>query len=151
MSPHKAAAILAWCAVAIPASLFGPWAAAKIEAEISPVLDQHEISEVRFDQDALCWDWRWRKRKPAAPVMFRYYIETRSSGPIPVVVVRPNSGPVTPIERAPGITKARFCAPLPSGITHDTPLTVTGIAEYSMPHGLWLVRQPLPVVEWSGR
>jgi hypothetical protein len=151
MTPNTAAAIFAWIFVAIPASLFCPWAASVLEEKFFPVLVDDKISDVVVEGDSLCWTWAWRKARNAAPISFRYYFQTNTSGPIPTIVYRPNVGPIQPLERSTGTYSLRFCTVIPPGVSHDVPMKVTGVAEYSVPHGLWFVRESLPEVSWVGK
>ena len=147
MRPRTTAIWLVYTIAIVALGVFDHSGAAKIEVMLRPIIGGSVVSDVTADDRQICWSWTWHKLRPAPLVSMWYYLQTPSSAPLPVSVVR-KDGPLTYTERPVGPGNVDLCVALPVGVTPRSEIVLVGTVEYQPPHDYWTVRQQLPTIHW---
>lgn len=130
---------------------FIPYLGSHFEYLVAPVFKDSKVSTPVLEEDGdLCWDWSFVKVRNARPLGFHYFVRTPNLDAIPVVFYRQDTL-VTTIQRPLGLSSDHYCVRLPRGLTHSVRIQVSGTAFYTVPHGLWVLQQPLPTIMYSAR
>jgi hypothetical protein len=147
MRPRTVATGLVYVVSVVALAVFGRGGAAKLEVMFRPIIGGSVVSDVVADDKRICWSWTWHKLRAAPLVSMRYYLQTPSSAPLPVSVVR-KDGPLSYAERPVGPGNVDLCVALPAGVTPKSEIVLTGYVEYQPSHDYWTVRQELPTIRW---
>lgn len=130
---------------------FIPYLGSNFEYMVAPVFKDSVLSTPTLEEDGdLCWHWSFVKVRTARPLGFHYFARTPNLGAIPVIFHREDI-PVNTIQRPLGPASDRYCARLPRGLAHSLSIEIFGTAFYTVPHGLWVLKQPLPTIRYSAR
>lgn len=127
-------------------SAFMPYLGSHFEYLYAPIFTNSEISDVDLEEDGdLCWNWSFTKVRHARPLGFHYTATSVNLDEYPVVLRR-REVPVSTVERPLGPASDRYCVRLPRGVSTGARVRLSGYAVYTVPHGLWVVRQPMPTI-----
>lgn len=127
---------------------FIPYFGSNYEYLFAPVYRDSVVNDVELEDDGdLCWTWSFVKVRHARPLGFHYFVSSTNLDDTPVVFRR-REVPVTTIERPLGPASDRYCVRLPRGLAAGARLRASGQAFYTVPHGLWVIRQPMPTVTY---
>ena len=149
--PALAAALIVWpAATALGLYLFFN-VTPLIEARVAPVIEDQSIE---FDADdrtpgRMCWTWRWNKVRHGTPLIVAWTIVVRGSAvEYQAVTRRERTGEVirNPQPAALGKGENSFCADIPAAVDKERDLTILGLINYRLPHGLWTMWQSIPPV-----
>lgn len=143
-----------WVALAIGVGVgaaFLPYLGTRYEYVYAPILISTDVRNVVQEPDGdLCWDWTFVKVRRARPLGFHYSVTATNLAATPVVFRRRET-PVSTVEHPLGTATDHYCVRLPRTLADVGPVRLEGYAVYTVPHGLWVVEQPLPTIVYPPR
>ena len=119
---------------------------------MAPVLSEQRIEVDDEDRSPgrMCWTWHWVKQRCAQPIVVSWTITVEGTAvEFPAITERQRDGQVLryPQTGALGPGRNDLCVKIPADLEGVSGLTIRGLINYRMPHGLWTLWQELPVVK----